>query len=84
MGSANDKPRKPKHRLPKVPRGLEPDNLPLAGLSESSGGIYGSRVDHDAARHRSSDLGRFGRGFLRLLGRRTRHDEQPDEQPDEE
>jgi hypothetical protein len=73
MGEADDKPRKPRRRLGKVPRGLEPDNLPLAGLSESSGGLYGSRVDHDAAHRRSSDLGRFGRFFLRLLGRRTRN-----------
>jgi hypothetical protein len=63
----------------KVPRGLEPDNLPLAGLSESSGGVYGSRVDHDQARRRSSDLGRFGRAFLRLLGKRTRIDEPTEE-----
>jgi hypothetical protein len=80
MGSADEKPRKPRLRLGKVPRGLEPDNLPLAGLSETSGGTYGSRVDHDKARHRSSDLGRFGRGFLRLLGRRTRDPESNEEQ----
>jgi hypothetical protein len=58
--------------MAKVPRGLEPDNLPLAGLSESSGGVYGPRVDHDKAKHRSSDLGKFGRAFLWLLGRRKR------------
>jgi hypothetical protein len=80
MGSSGEKPRKPRLRLRKVPRGLEPDNLPLAGLSESSGGTYGSRVDHDQARHRSSDLGRFGRGFLRLLGRRPRDPESHEEQ----
>jgi hypothetical protein len=54
--------------------------LPLAGVSETSGGTYGTRVDHDQARHRSSDLGRFGRGFLRLLGRRTRDPEANEEQ----
>jgi hypothetical protein len=58
--------------MAKVPRGLEPNNPPLAGLSNSSGGTYGSRVDHDAARTRSSDLGRFGRAILWLLGRRKR------------
>lgn len=84
MGSANDKPRKPRRRLGKVPRGLEPDNLPLAGLSGTSGGRYGPRADHDKARHRSSDLGRFGRGFLRLLGRRTRDPEQIEEQNHEQ
>lgn len=80
MGASGDKPRKPRRRLGKVPRGLEPDNLPLAGLSESSGGMYGSRVDHDEARHRSSDLGRFGRAFLRLLGRRPRDIDSIEEQ----
>lgn len=79
MGSANSKPRKPRRRLPKVPRGLEPDNLPLAGLSNTSGGVYGSRVDHDQARHRSRDLGRVGRAFLWLLGRRPREIEPTDE-----
>ena len=58
--------------MAKVPRGLEPNNPPLAGLSNSLGGAYGSRVDHDAAKTRSTDLGRFGRAFLWLLGRRKR------------
>jgi hypothetical protein len=58
--------------MAKVPRGLEPNNPPLAGLSNSSGGTYGSRVDHDAAKTRSTNLGRFGRAFLWLLGRRKR------------
>jgi hypothetical protein len=80
MGEANDKPRKPRRTLGKVPRGLEPDNLPLAGISETSGGLYGSRVDHEKAPRRSSDLGRFGRGFLRLLGRRTRDPQSNEEE----
>ncbi|HWD95942.1 MAG TPA: hypothetical protein VG246_05940 [Acidimicrobiales bacterium] len=79
MGAADEKPRKERRRLAKVPRGLEPNNPPLAGLSETSGGVYGSRVDHDKARHRSSDLGPFGRAFLKLLGRRTRDPESTDE-----
>ena len=58
--------------MAKVPRGLEPNNPPLAGLSNTSGGVYGQRVDHDQARHRSRDLGRVGRAVLWLLGRRTR------------
>jgi hypothetical protein len=58
--------------MAKVPRGLEPNNPPLAGLTNSSGGTYGPRVDHDAASSRSSNLGRFGRAFLWILGRRRR------------
>ncbi len=79
MGSADDKPRKPRRRLQKVPRGLEPNNPPLAGLSNSTGGVYGPRVDHDKARRRSRDLGRVGRGFLWLLGRRQRNVESTQE-----
>ena len=73
MGSAGEKPRKTRRRLAKVPRGLEPNNPPLAGLTNTSGGVYGSRVDHEAATHHSRDLGRVGRTFLRLLGRRPYH-----------
>ncbi len=72
MGSAGDKPRKKRHRLAKVPKGAEPNDIHLAGLTNSSGGTYGSRVDHEAAGSRSEDLGRFGKFVLRLLGRRPR------------
>jgi hypothetical protein len=72
MGTSGDKPRKPRHRLPKVPRGEEPNNLQLAGLSNSTGGTYGNRVDHDKARGRSSNVGRFGRFVLWCLGKRRR------------
>jgi hypothetical protein len=79
MGSSGDKPRKPRHRLPKVPRGEEPNNLPLAGLSNSTGGVYGNRVDHDKAHGRSSEVGKFGRGFLWLLGKRRREPQNTEE-----
>ncbi|MGH3733089.1 MAG: hypothetical protein ACRDVC_06920 [Acidimicrobiales bacterium] len=82
MGSAGDKPRKPRRRLAKVPRGLEPNDPPLAGLTNSSGGTYGPRVDHDAAHSRSTDLGPFGRALLRLLGRRPRPPVDPDAEPE--
>lgn len=72
MGSAGDKPRKVRHRMAKVRKGAEPNDIHLAGLTNSGGGTYGSRVDHEAARSRSEDLGRFGTFVLRLLGRRPR------------
>ncbi|MFY9782324.1 MAG: hypothetical protein WAK12_02150 [Acidimicrobiales bacterium] len=70
MGSSGDKPRKPRRRLAKVPRGAEPNNIQLAGLSNSSGGSYGSRVDHDKAHGRSENVGKFGRFVLWCLGKR--------------
>jgi hypothetical protein len=72
MGSAGDKPRKFRIRMPKVPKGAEPNDIHLAGLSNSSGGTYGSRVDHEAARGRSEDIGRFGKFVLWCLGRRPK------------
>ena len=38
MGEANDKPRKFRRRMAKVPRGAEPNQIHLAGLTNSSGG----------------------------------------------
>jgi hypothetical protein len=88
MGQAGDKPRKPRRRLAKVPRGFEPNDLHLAGLNNPSGGNYGTRDDHDAASYRSTYLGRFGRAILWLLGRRTRERVDPntgaDSNPDAE
>jgi hypothetical protein len=72
MGSSGDKPRKVRRRMAKVPRGAEPNDIHLAGLTNSAGGTYGSRVDHEASGSRSEDLGRFGKFFLWLLGRRPK------------
>lgn len=72
MGSDGDKPRKPRRRMAKVPRGEETNNIQLAGLTNNSGGTYGSRVDHDAAKGRSENVGRFGRFVLWCLGRRRK------------
>lgn len=77
MGQSGDKPRKRRQRLAKVPRGFEPNDLHLAGLNNPSGGNYGTRDDHDAASYRSTNLGRMGRAFLWLLGRRTREQVDP-------
>ncbi|HVB50719.1 MAG TPA: hypothetical protein VND89_03125 [Acidimicrobiales bacterium] len=75
MGSSSDKPRKPRRHLAKVPRGAEASNIHLAGLSNDSGAEPGHRVDHDKAHGRSEDIGKFGRTFLWLLGRRSKHPE---------
>ena len=69
MGSAGDKPRKQKRRLGKVPKYEEPNTLPAAGLTGSSGGVYGSRYGHSADHHAApKQPGRFGAFVLRCLG----------------
>jgi hypothetical protein len=69
VGEAGNKPRKFRRPMPKVPKGAEANDIHLAGLSNSGGGVHGNRLDHEAASGRSQDLGRFGRLFLKLLGR---------------
>jgi hypothetical protein len=58
--------------MAKVPRGAEVNNIQLAGLTTSAPGAHGSRLDHDAARGRSENVGRFGRFVLWCLGRRPK------------
>ncbi|HVA53017.1 MAG TPA: hypothetical protein VNF05_05830 [Acidimicrobiales bacterium] len=58
--------------MAKVPRGAEASNIQLAGLTTSSDGPHATRLDHDAAHGRSENVGRFGRAFLWLLGRRRK------------
>ncbi|MHB8380370.1 MAG: hypothetical protein ACYDB2_10750 [Acidimicrobiales bacterium] len=77
MGSSGDKPRKLRRRMAKVPRGAEANTIQLAGLTTSADGVHGTRLDHDAARGRSENIGRFGRGFLWLLGRRRKDPTSP-------
>jgi hypothetical protein len=79
MGSANDKPRKPKHPLPKVPKYEEPNTLPLPGLTGNSGlGDASGRFGHgsDGKDHHAPGLA--GRALLKLLGMRRR-DPEPDD-----
>jgi hypothetical protein len=74
MGSKGDKPRKRKHRLPKVPRYEEPNTLPLPGLvggATTGPGPAGYGGDH----HRSHEPGRAGKALLWLLGRRPKEPE---------
>lgn len=72
MGSSGDKPRKPRRRMAKVPRGAEANNIQLAGLTTSADSAHGSRLDHDAASGRSENIGRFQRFILWCLGRRPK------------
>jgi hypothetical protein len=77
VGASGDKPRKFRVRMAKVPKGAEPNNIHLAGLSNDSGGAYGSRVDHEAAHGRSENIGRFGKFVLWCLGRRPKDPTRP-------
>lgn len=68
MGRSGSRSRKPKRRLAKVPKYEEPNTFPAAGLTGSSGGVYGSRYGHRVDHHQRKPPGRFGRFVLRTLG----------------
>ena len=68
MGRAGNKPRKPKRHLGKVPKYEEPNTIPAAGLTGSSGGVFGSRYGHSTDHHQQKEPGRFGSFVLRVLG----------------
>jgi hypothetical protein len=71
MGSAGDKPRKPKRRLTKVPKFEEPNDLPLPGLTGASPfGIEEGRFGHGSDHKHPGQPGRAGLFLLRILGRR--------------
>ena len=72
MGASGDKPRRFRHRMAKVPRGEEVTNIQLAGLAESSAGVSGTRLGHEAAHGRSQNVGPVGRFVLWCLGRRPK------------
>jgi hypothetical protein len=67
MGSSGDKPRKPRHRLAKVPKYEEPNSLPLAGLG-GGGGAESGRFGHGSDHKRNGKPGRAGSFLLRMLG----------------
>ena len=69
MGEAGNKPRKFRQRLPKVPKGAEASDIHLAGLTNSGEGPHGNRLDHEAAKGRSENIGKFAQFILRRLGR---------------
>jgi hypothetical protein len=72
MGSAGDKPRKPRRRLSKVPKYEEPNTFPAAGLTGGGGDVYGSRYGHSADHQGRKPPGRFGAFILRVLGQKPR------------
>jgi hypothetical protein len=71
MGSSGDKPRKPRHRLAKVPKYEEPNNLPLPGLGGSGEPGYG-RFGHGSDHKHPGKPGRAGTFLLRMLGMRNK------------
>ena len=79
MGSANDKPRKRRRPLPKVPKYEEPNTLPLPGLTGDSGlGNTSGRFGHGSDGKEHHAPGRAGRALLRVLGMRRRDPEAED------
>ena len=72
MGSAGDKPRKPRRHLPKVPAFEEPNTLPLPGLTGASRAMFGTRYGHSSDHRPRPKLGRVGAFLLWLLGRRPK------------
>jgi len=71
VGSKGDKPRKPKRRLPKVPKYEEPNTLSLPGLgggATTGPGPMGYGGDHQ----HSKEPGWAGKRLLWLLGRRPK------------
>jgi len=76
MGSANDKPRKRRHHLPKVPKYEEPNTLPLPGLTGNGGsGDTSGRFGHGSDGKEHHPPGSAGRALLRMLGMRRKDPE---------
>jgi len=73
VGSADDKPRKRRHPLRKVPKYEMPNTLPFPGLTGESGfGQSSGRFGHGSDGKEYGRPGLIGRGFLRILGMRNR------------
>jgi hypothetical protein len=71
VGSADDKPRKRRHPLRKVPKYETPNTLSFPGLTPESGfGQSSSRFGHGSDGKKYGRPGSIGRGFLRVLGMR--------------
>jgi hypothetical protein len=51
-----------------VPKYEEPNTFPAAGLTGSSGDVFGSRYGHSADHHHEKQPGRLGAFVLRRLG----------------
>jgi hypothetical protein len=77
MGSEDDKPRKRRRPLPKVPKYEEPNTLSLPGLTgESAMGQPPGRFGHGSDGKEHHRPGLVGRAFLKMLGMRQRHPEE--------
>ena len=73
MGEAGNKPRKPRHRLDKVPEFEEPNALSLPGLTGATQfGVRDGRFGHGSDGKHPGQPGRAGMFLLRLLGRRPK------------
>jgi hypothetical protein len=73
MGEAGNKPRKPKHRLDKVPKFEEPNELSLPGLTGATQfGVRDGRFGHGSDGKHAGKPGRAGTFLLKLLGRRPK------------
>ena len=71
MGSDGDKPRKPRHRMAKVSKYADTNDIPLAGLT--GGGESVSVPGTGSGPPRSTHpIGKIGYFFLWCLGRRRR------------
>jgi hypothetical protein len=76
MGAEDDKPRKARHPLRKVPKYEEPNTLSLPGLTGDSGlGQPPGRFGHGSDGKQHHRPGIVGRAFLKLLGMRQRDPE---------
>jgi hypothetical protein len=79
MGSEDDKPRKRRRPLPKVPKYEEPNTLSLPGLTgESAIGQPPGRFGHGSDGKEHHRPGLVGRAFLKMLGMRQGH---PEDEP---
>ncbi len=73
VGSADDKPRKRRHPLRKVPKYETPNTLPFPGLTgQSEFGQSPGRFGHGSDGKKHGRPGLVGRGLLRVLGMRQR------------
>ena len=74
MGTAGDKPRKPRHRMARVSKYEDTSGNPLAGLTGSSSASAGPGSGSGPA-HERPGVGKVGTFFLWCLGRRKRRSE---------
>jgi hypothetical protein len=69
--------------MAKVPKAEEIANLHIAGLTESTAGVSGTRLGHEYAHGRSQNIGTVGKFVLWCLGRRPKNP-QAEQESDQE